>query len=225
MNKEDLELAKSYVQEWSEKIRGGLKFDQNDWEGFMRDTDRAKKIIDGILKEDPNNQEAKIELARWHLCQSLNEGRFKDGVNKAIKHMEKVVEIAPDSANYRCGLGLLYSRAGKKKLAIEQLERSVELEPNNMEFKKELDRVKAEGGGCFIASAVFESPHSFEVEILRNFRDKTLLVSLYGKLFVKSYYFFSPPIASFISDKKVLKNFLKYYFFTPLIKYLSNRKG
>lgn len=77
------------------------------------------------------------------------------------------------------------------------------------------------GGGCFIATAVFESPHAFEVEMLRDYRDRTLLNSAVGKQFVKFYYYFSPSIASMISNRRFLKVFLNKYFFKPLIKHLS----
>lgn len=61
-----------------------------------------------------------------------------------------------------------------------------------------------EEGGCFIATAVY-SEDSKEVNILRRFRDKFLLNNSAGKLFVKLYYKFSPPVADFIRDRAVLK--------------------
>jgi tetratricopeptide (TPR) repeat protein len=219
MTEKDLESAKSIIEHWIAQIDSGLEFDKDVTLDFMTESRNAEKIIKDILKKEPANQEAKIELARWHLCQAMDVDRFKDGKNKAIMHMMKVVEIVPNSASYRRSLGILYSQAGKKDLAIEQIEKAIELEPENIGFQKELEDLKAEkGGGCFIATAVYDSPHSLEVELLRKFRDETLLTSQIGRIFVNVYYFLSPPVANFISDKKTIKYLLKFILFKPFIK-------
>jgi uncharacterized repeat protein (TIGR01451 family) len=65
-----------------------------------------------------------------------------------------------------------------------------------------------EGGdpsGCFIATAAYGSPLAREVELLRQFRDQYLLPSTAGQLLVQAYYFFSPPLAAFISQHPGLK--------------------
>jgi hypothetical protein len=80
---------------------------------------------------------------------------------------------------------------------------------------------------CFIATACYGSYDAPEVEILRKFRDTRLLHSTIGKQFVKGYYYLSPPIASWLSDKKKLKTLLRYFFFKPLIRLLtkSEKRG
>lgn len=53
-------------------------------------------------------------------------------------------------------------------------------------------------GACFIATAVYGDYDQENVRILREFRDKRLLTTFSGRLFVKTYYFCSPPIANFL---------------------------
>ena len=64
-------------------------------------------------------------------------------------------------------------------------------------------------GRCFIATATFESPDSFEVILLRKFRDETLNNYLLGRFFINVYYTLSPPIASLIYSSTFLKKISK----------------
>jgi len=50
-------------------------------------------------------------------------------------------------------------------------------------------------GCCYIATAVYGSYDAPEVLCLRQFRDETLSAFLFGRLFIRVYYFLSPPIA------------------------------
>ena len=58
---------------------------------------------------------------------------------------------------------------------------------------------------CFIASASYGTPMAEEVEVLCRFRDEYLISSPAGEIFVRFYYKFSPPVASFISEHPLLK--------------------
>ena len=55
------------------------------------------------------------------------------------------------------------------------------------------------GGGCFIATAVYESSNHHHVITLKKFRDRILLKSWVGRLFVKFYYVIGPYAAKVIS--------------------------
>ncbi len=59
--------------------------------------------------------------------------------------------------------------------------------------------------GCFIATAAYGTYQEPEVQVLRNFRDETLLHSELGKEFVNGYYSVSPPIADFIREHDSLR--------------------
>ncbi len=58
---------------------------------------------------------------------------------------------------------------------------------------------------CFIATAAFGSIDDTEVVRLRSFRDRFLVKSLAGRLFISTYYQVSPPIAWVISRSQVLR--------------------
>ena len=69
---------------------------------------------------------------------------------------------------------------------------------------------------CFIATAAFGSSDSPYVQILRDFRDRYLMDSVYGRLFVTEYYSVSPTIADFIQNHPPAGAVVRYALF-PLI--------
>lgn len=75
--------------------------------------------------------------------------------------------------------------------------------------------------GCFIATAAYGSSSAEEIDILRQFRDESLCKNALGTWFIRNYYIFSPPIADFIADNKVLRTLVKEYLVNPTVKILE----
>lgn len=61
------------------------------------------------------------------------------------------------------------------------------------------------GGGCFIATAAYGSYMDPHVYTLRQFRDRVLKQTVYGRKFVDLYYRYSPPVADVIAKNELLK--------------------
>ncbi|WP_339013230.1 cold shock domain-containing protein [Aeromonas popoffii] len=57
---------------------------------------------------------------------------------------------------------------------------------------------------CFIATAVYGDPSCYQVRELCKYRDETLLRSVLGRAFVKTYYKVSPAIADWLITKPAL---------------------
>jgi hypothetical protein len=66
-------------------------------------------------------------------------------------------------------------------------------------------RFRSEGGRasgfCFIATAAFGSYEDRYVHVLRDFRDRVLLPTAWGRRFVQWYYAHSPPLARYIATR------------------------
>lgn len=62
---------------------------------------------------------------------------------------------------------------------------------------------------CFIATAAYGSIMHSSVKILRDFRDQYLLTNNAGKMFVRSYYKYSPPIADVIAENELLRGIVR----------------
>jgi hypothetical protein len=80
------------------------------------------------------------------------------------------------------------------------------------------------GGACFIATAAFGSYRAPEVILLQKFRDRILLASAPGRLFVEFYYRVSPPIADFIGHYDSLKRATRVAL-KPLIFSIQHRQA
>jgi hypothetical protein len=74
---------------------------------------------------------------------------------------------------------------------------------------------------CFIATAAYGTDTAEEIDLLREFRDVTLLPSGPGAGFVSLYYQVSPPIAEIISTHDFLRTAVRVGFIGPVVAILD----
>jgi len=74
---------------------------------------------------------------------------------------------------------------------------------------------------CFIATAAYGSMYAPELVILRQFRDRKLKQSCFGRLFVCTYEQISPPVANLISRHENARSFVRKIILLPIIKLLK----
>jgi hypothetical protein len=81
---------------------------------------------------------------------------------------------------------------------------------------KKLDK-KAKSGGCFIATAVYDSAESSEVIILQEFRNEYLSKLWIGRVLVKLYYRVSPSIVRILEHGDIYKKIIRTVLVDPVV--------
>ena len=71
------------------------------------------------------------------------------------------------------------------------------------------DDVSGKTGGCYVATAVYNSYDCPEVWTLRRYRDNTLGSTWYGRTFIRLYYAISPTLVKWFGKTKWFKRFWK----------------
>jgi hypothetical protein len=106
------------------------------------------------------------------------------------------------------------------------LNEALRIDPNDEISKRLLSNVnnrkaKPSPSGCFIATAAYGTPFAEEIDVLRNWRDEFLEASYPGRLFIRTYYSLSPPVADNISEsdgkRKIVRTALG-----PIVKILRD---
>lgn len=75
--------------------------------------------------------------------------------------------------------------------------------------------------GCYIASACYGNEFAPEVLHLKLFRDNILAKNYFGRLFIKTYYLVSPPIAEKLKNKEKLNAFIRNQILNKIVKHIK----
>ncbi len=98
----------------------------------------AEDEINIALKIEPNNALAKIEVAREYINKP---GLLGGNVKKGIEILEKILKDNPEKEKGYVSLGIAYEEIGEKEKAINTFEHLLNINPENIEAKYNLDRL------------------------------------------------------------------------------------
>lgn len=140
---------------------------------------------------------------------------------KCADYYQRAIELGYDETVARFFWGLHHKVWNKKDKAITQFERVVSIagvdSELGLEAAKEIEKLKAKKGGCFIATAIYGSEDASEVLVLRCFRDEILASSKLGRLLASVYYLISPPVARLLNSSSQLRNIVRKTVVHPII--------
>lgn len=176
-----------------------------------------------------------LDLGRAYFGKQLNEGNvsasdlaiteLEKGINsiESIKGKDDLRDIYNSySGELHFLLGLVYVKHNSK-LVAEHIK--IAASRGNSRAKEMMEEYPADfeksqektGIRCFIATAVYGTPHNAEIQLLRAFKDEYLARQTLGKIFVSFYYRVSPPLAIFIKQHKVIRRATKILLLKPIV--------
>lgn len=182
---------------------------------------QAMKWLGDLYYQGPNKTDRNVQAAfpYWKmaadngdydmafkvgLCYQTGDGGVEDE-RAAFHYLLKSANTGNAEAQYRVGLCLYHGigteedqEAGIRyiKLAAQQHHAgAMEALGVNNKGNDSGGSSSSDGGGCYIATAVYGSYDAPEVLTLRHFRDNTLHPHWWGRLFIRTYYLLSPPVA------------------------------
>lgn len=146
----------------------------------------------------------------------------KGNAKKALVLLDQALAIV-DFPDARFVKAVVFHQMGQKAEALSELNHVIANFADDdayVEARKLKDEIEnpPKKGFCFVATAAYGSALAPEVIYLSRFRDEVLLHSVAGTLFVRFYYFVSPPMASFIRRFSVLRLAVRTLFLSPLLK-------
>ena len=119
--------------------------------------------------------------------------RSKELESQKLKNHSISVAVTTDDEDYV---------AGNNDLKLSQ---DIEIPVCTPASRPDLDFGNIGAGGCFIATAAYGTPDDARIDILRNFRDRWLIISAPGRALVDLYYHVSPPVAEYIASRPNLR--------------------
>ncbi len=108
-----------------------------------KDNETLEYKPEAILEPDPEprriDQKTRVETARYLL--QVRKAYLKEDYDAAITALRRAIELNPFSSQAFAMLGSVYYRLGWNRMAIENWQHSLELDPTNEGLKKYLMRL------------------------------------------------------------------------------------
>ena len=141
-----LELAETYLSEVDLNIKNLHETgDQGQASEYLRNVDLAWRQIGLAEEENPDATFNDIGIDGFKAWALLNRGIVKNiGLGKrveALQDLEASLEHK-ELSTARWGIGLINADMGQKDAAIYNLQKAVELEPDSVQYRRDLDEIE-----------------------------------------------------------------------------------
>jgi len=79
---------------------------------------------------------------------------FKGNLRSGLRLLKAAVSLTPDQAEFHYNLGITYGKLGRIGVAIEEIEKAVKLDPNNITYRNFWEKLREQKGpGMFYPGA------------------------------------------------------------------------
>jgi len=127
--------------------------------------DQAVQLLEKVIQDSPKNARAHFMLANAYAFKAINE-QEKEFAKKAISSYNSAALLKPDNPAVFYNLGAVQNLAGEQTEAIENLNKSLELRPDNY-------------GAMLLLSQIFKGQRN-EEKAEKYFSDAVKLIRLQG---------------------------------------------
>lgn len=181
----------------------------------------AKGVIADKFENKPFAPESFETLSNFlqsHIVQSLDIFTYLDNLGlvnrgKCPYNGQRIDESFPS-----------WSFMNNRRVYVSHEGYAIMQKEDNEEYEKIMGHPKpkrsATSGksGCYIATSCYGNEFAPEVLYLKFFRDNTLAKNYFGRLFIKIYYFLSPPFAEKLKGKERLNTFIRNQILNKIVK-------
>ena len=169
-----------------------------------------------------------IESDNWIVLTNKANALYELGkYHDAIKIFDQVIQTESNNWIVLTNKANALYELGKYHDAITYYDKALKINPDVQQaitYKRLATEKSNQGGGCLIATAMYDSELTPQIQQLRELRDNKLLQTESGTSFINTfndfYYSFSPTIADWERENPAFKEFVKISL-TPMISSLS----
>lgn len=151
----------------------------------------------------------------------------KNNANQALAILDQALQIF-DYPGAHLQKAMIYRLLNQQDRALQELNYIIanfQDDDSYLAARQMKDEIEnpPKKGMCFVATATYGTPMAPEVIALSRFRDEVLLSSLPGRVFVRLYYFLSPPCARVIAKSSLLSSAVRLLLIQPVLKLVQAR--
>ena len=197
---------------WALKTKADSLYDLSKYEESMFYYDKILEIKPSDVTFLKSKADALYDIKRF---------------GQAMIFYDKILEIESDNWIVLTNKANALYELGKYHDAITYYDKALKINPDVQQaitYKRLATEKSNQGGGCLIATAMYDSELTPQIQQLRELRDNKLLQTESGTSFINTfndfYYSFSPTIADWERENPAFKEFVKISL-TPMISSLS----
>ncbi|MEX1015081.1 MAG: CFI-box-CTERM domain-containing protein [Candidatus Paceibacterota bacterium] len=204
----EIRSENDFILEKLKWINNKRSFTINDAETFVESCKPklntiGKKIgYDSLLYKDASNAVVNNALGIVIMVVNSNEPDIPGvGVDRYIQAIKKAYKVFQSMADIKIS-GEIKSRFVENHRIIRDLYLQID-SPNYSRSNNN------SGGACYIATMVYGDYDHPKVRVLRKFRDEQLAKTVPGRLFINTYYKYSPEFVNITKDMKFLHKMIR----------------